>query len=134
MLLALSDKDMAVMVDRKPERRLRPRELVRVLLARQKRPQRLTSKSCWKLCLRDTADWTAQPPDWTPERPGKGPVVALVRIYELLTLLPGSERKYPKEEFARDIYLLDRQPDLRTKDGRRFALPAATGTKVTGSA
>jgi hypothetical protein len=56
----------------------------------------------------------------------------LIKIYEILTLLPGSEREYPKEEFARDIHLLDRQPDLRTKDGRRFALPAATATKVTG--
>jgi hypothetical protein len=70
--------------------------------------------------------------DWTPEVGGNGPVVPLIQIYELLTLLPGSEREYPKEEFARDIHLLDRQPDLRTKDGRRFALPAATGTKVTG--
>ena len=44
MLLTLSGKDMAVMVDRKPERRLRPRELVKVLLARQKRPQRFNEQ------------------------------------------------------------------------------------------
>ncbi|MGA2795715.1 MAG: hypothetical protein ABSE69_19795 [Roseiarcus sp.] len=41
MLLTLSGKDMAVMIDRKPERGLRPRELVKLLSARQKRPQRV---------------------------------------------------------------------------------------------
>jgi hypothetical protein len=133
MLLALSAKDVAVMVDRKPERRLRPRELVRLLLARQKRPQRFNGQK-----LLDTLFDAYRRldrrvlRDWTPEVRGNGPVAPLIKIYELLTLLPGSEREYPKEEFARDIHLLDKQPDLRTKDGRRFALPAATGTKVTG--
>ena len=132
MLLTLSGKDLAVVVDRKPERRLRPRELVRVLLARQKRPQRFNEQKLLETlfevyCRLDRRVLR----DWTPELPGNGPVVPLIQIYELLTLLPGSEREYPKHEFAHDIYLLDRQPDLRTKDGRRFALPAATGTKVT---
>jgi hypothetical protein len=59
-------------------------------------------------------------------------VVSLVAIHELLTILPGVERDYPKEEFARDVHFLDRQPNLRTKDGRRLALPASTGTKNSG--
>lgn len=133
MLLTLSGKDLAVMVDRKPERRLRPRELVRVLLARQKRPQRFNEQKLLETLFEGYCRLDRRMlRDWTPEVRGAGPVVPLIQIYELLTLLPGSEREYPKEEFARDIYLLDRQPDLRTKDGRRFALPAATGTKVAG--
>ena len=44
MLLTLSGKDMAVTIDRKPERRLRPRELVKILAARQKRPQRFNEQ------------------------------------------------------------------------------------------
>ncbi len=133
MLLTISGKEMAVMVDRKSERRLRPRELVRVLLARQRRPQRFNEQKLLETlfegyCRVDRRILR----DWTPEDRGNGPVVPLVKIYELLTLLPGSEREYPKEEFARDIQLLDGQPDLRMKDGRRFALPAATGTKVAG--
>jgi hypothetical protein len=133
MLLTLSGKDMAVMVDRKPERRLRPRELVRVLLARQKQPQRFNEQKLLETLFEGYCRLDRRLlRDWTPEVPGNGPVVPLMKIYELMTLLPGSEREYPKEEFARDIHLLDRQPDLRTKDGRRFALPAATGTKVAG--
>src|SRR5579885_3363932 len=133
MLLTLSAKDLAVMVDRKPERRLRPRELVRILLARQRRPQRFNEQKLLDTlfdayCRVDRRLLR----DWTPDTSGPGPVVSLVRIYELLTLLPGSEREYPKEEFARDIHLLDRQPDLRTKDGRRFTLAASTGSKNVG--
>lgn len=131
MLLTLSGKDAAVMINRKPEQRLRPRELVRVLLARQKKPQRFNEQKLLEtlfdaylhLCPRIQ-------PKWTPDISGCGPTVHLIEVYELLTLLPGSEREYSKEEFTRDIYLLDRKPDLRTKDGRRFALPAATGTKT----
>ena len=52
-----------------------------------------------------------------------------MQIHELLTLLPGADRDYPKEEFARDVHLFDQATDLRTKDGRRLALPASTGTK-----
>jgi hypothetical protein len=133
MLLTLSAKDLAVVVDGKLERRLRPRELVRVLLARQKRPQRFNEQKLLETLFEVYRRLDRRIlRDWTPELRDKGPVVPLIKIYELMTLLPGSEREYPKEEFARDIHLLDRQPDLRTKDGRRFALPAATGTKVAG--
>lgn len=130
LLLTLSGKDAAVMVDRKPEHRLRPRELVKVLLARQERPQRLNERKLLQM-LFDTYCRVGRQflGDWTPETPGNGPVVPLIEIYKLLTLRPGSQREYPKEEFVRDIHLLDRKPALLTEDGRRFALPAATGTK-----
>ncbi len=45
-------------------------------------------------------------------------------IHEILTLLPGTD--YPVEEFARDLLLLDRRPDLRTRDGCRFEFPASS--------
>jgi hypothetical protein len=133
LLLTLSGKEMAVMIDRKPERRLRPRELVKILSARQKRPQRFNEQKLLET-LFDAYRYIAAriKSDWTPETTGPGPVAPLMAIHELLTLLPGSDRDYSKEEFARDVHLLDRQPDLRTKDGRRFTLPASTGTKKSG--
>jgi hypothetical protein len=133
MLLTLSAKDMAVMVNRKPERRLRPRELVKTLLERQRRPQKFNEQKLLETLFEAYCHVDQKIlHGWTPAQSGNGPVVPLLKIYELLTLLPGSEREYPKEEFARDINLLDRHPDLRTRDGRRFALPAATGSKITG--
>jgi hypothetical protein len=131
MLLTLSDRDSAVVIDRKIERRVRPRKLVELLTARQQRPQRSSAQKLIDT-LFEAYSFLGRHigREWTPDTPGPGPVVPLLRIYDLLTLLPGSDRDYAKEEFARDIYVLDQQPELRTKDGRRFALPASTGTKA----
>lgn len=131
MLLTISDKDSVVIIDRKAERRVRPRELVKLLAARQKRPQRTNTQKFLETlfdayCL--LAPLLSR--DWSSSSLGPSPVVQLLKIYDLLTLLPGSERDYTREEFARDIHLLDQQPDLRTKDGSRFALPASTGSKA----
>ena len=60
---------------------------------------------------------------------GAGPAISLAQIHDLLTLLPGTD--YPIEEFGRDLLLLDRQPDLRTKDGASFEFPGATLSKGT---
>ncbi len=134
MLLTLSEKDSAVIIDRKPERRVRPSELVKLLAARQKRPQRANTQKILETLFDAYLVLAPQVSrDWSSTSPGLGPVVQLLKIYDLLTLLPGSERDYTREEFARDIHLLDQQPDLQTKDGRRFALPASTGTKNTKS-
>ena len=54
-------------------------------------------------------------------------MVALSDIHDTLTLLPGSD--YPIEEYARDLLLLDRRPDLRTRTGERFEFPHGTTTK-----
>jgi hypothetical protein len=133
MLLTLSDKDSAVVIDRKLERRVRPSELVKLLVARQKRPQRSNMQKFLETLFDAYLVLAPQVSrDWSPGSPGLGPVVQLLRIYDLLTLLPGSERDYTREEFARDIHLLDQQPDLKTKDGRRFALPGSTGSKTVG--
>jgi hypothetical protein len=42
-------------------------------------------------------------------------------------LLPGSD--YPIEEFARDLLLLDRRPELRTQDGASFEFSGSTLSK-----
>jgi hypothetical protein len=133
MLLTLSEKDSAVIIDRKPERRIRPSELVKLLAARQKRPLRANTQRFLETLFEAYLVLAPQlGKDWSSNSLGPGPVVQLLRIYDLLTLLPGSESDYTREEFARDIHLLDQQPDLKTKDGRRFALPASTGSKAVG--
>jgi hypothetical protein len=70
----------------------------------------------WKRCARD-------------ERKGASGISPLSEIYDLLTLMPGSGRDYTREEFARDLYLLDRSGVNRTRDGYEMSLPASTGTR-----
>ncbi len=59
----------------------------------------------------------------------RGPVERLVQVYELLTLLPGQSREYSRQEFARDIYLLDRSGVTTTRDSFVVSFPASTGTR-----
>ena len=59
--------------------------------------------------------------------------VKLAELYDILTLLPGS-RAYSKQEFARDVYLLDQSGIVTVKDGRtlRFAASATTRSSSKG--
>jgi hypothetical protein len=131
MLLRIAAKDLAVIIDRKPERRIRPAVLVRLLAQRQKQPARMnvgalleTIASAYKL-LAPRLDR-----GWTLATRGDGPSVPLIDIHEVLTLMPGAAREYPLAEFARDLHLLDRSPGTRTKDGRSFRFEASTGGKT----
>lgn len=59
---------------------------------------------------------------------GDGSSVPLARIYRALTMLPGSD--YSRDDFARDLFSLDRSGVTETRSGARVALPASTGTKT----
>ncbi len=120
LLLRIEPRELGVRIGGKVERRINPTELVRLLARAQKAPQRFREEQFLNLLYRAWrrlagSAWSAA---------GPGPVVALHDIHEMFTLFPGTE--YPPEEFARDLLLLDRRPDLRTRDGCRFELPAST--------
>jgi hypothetical protein len=123
LLLRIDPKEVAVKIGKRLERRVRPSELARLLATLQKRPQRFREVQFLELLHRTWRRLNGV------NSPGKatGGVVALADIHETLTLLPGAD--YPVEEFARDLLLLDRQPDLRTRDGFRFEFPASTLSK-----
>jgi hypothetical protein len=123
LLLRVDAKESAVKIGKILERRIRPTELARLLATAQKRPQRFREEQFLELLYRTWRRLVGA--DW-PET-GSGPIVALADIHETLTLLPGSD--YPIEEFARDLLLLDRKPDLRTRGGHRFEFPASTLSK-----
>jgi hypothetical protein len=123
LLLRPDPRAGAVKVGSRLERRIRPSELVRLLAVLQKRPQRFREERFLALLYRAWqrlagASWGGS---------GDGPPVSLADIHDILTLLPGTD--YPVEEFARDLLLLDRRPDLRTRDDCRFELPASSLSK-----
>ncbi|MPZ22460.1 MAG: hypothetical protein GEU28_02725 [Dehalococcoidia bacterium] len=55
--------------------------------------------------------------------------VALASVYEGLTLLPGAAADYDMTDFARDLFLLDRNGPGQTRRGAKLSLPASTGTR-----
>jgi hypothetical protein len=123
LILRIEANQSAVRIGRKIERRVRPSELINLLAKAQKRPQRFREEAFLDLIWRTYRRLLGR--DWNGTGPGQ--VVALVDIHEILTLLPGAD--YPREEFARDLLLLDRRPDLRTRTGERFEFPHGTTTK-----
>ncbi len=123
LLLRVDPKGNAVKIGRKLERRIRPAALARLLADAQKRPQRFREPQFLELLYHTWRRLAGV--GWRGS--GVGPAISLAEIHDTLTLLPGAD--YPVEEFARDLLLLDRRPDLRTRNGCRFELPASTLSK-----
>lgn len=126
-LVRVLPAELAVEVDRRRDRRLRPSVLVASLAQAQGAAPRFkpepffeSLKSAYELVL-------------ARQRKAPGAVVRLVDVHAVLTLLPGSARDYSRQEFARDLYLLD-QSGLTTSDrsGARLRWSASTGTKGAG--
>ncbi len=116
--------DAAIEIDNKREKRIRPSVVVARMRALRERPPRFRPQpflealySGYRLLLRH-------------RNQSEGASVQLVRLYELMTLLPGRARDYSEPEFVRDIYLLESSGVTQTKDGRNVTFPAATGTKT----
>lgn len=126
-LVRMRPGDAAVEIDRRREKRIRPSVLVRLLAAAQNRPPRFKPEPFLD-SLRNAYELVVA-------RTGKRPdaVVRLVDAWELLTLLPGQGREYTKQEFARDLYLLDQSGVTTTpRSPRELRWSASTGTKGTG--
>ena len=128
-LIRVLPADRAVLIDKVRERRLRPSFLVGHLKELQNKPVRFRPdaflESLWTAY--DTAVKMRRSKDMT-----SGAVIPLVEIYDLLTLLPGQSKEYSLQEFARDIYLLDKSGVNRTKKGQTVSWPASSGTRSTG--
>lgn len=118
--------DSVVEIDRKRERRLRPSVLLGLLAAVQQRPARFRAEQF----LESLADGY----DLVVARGRKKPdaVVQLSEVWGVLTLLPGQSREYTRQEFARDLYLLDQSGVQSTKDGRMLRWHASSGTRSSG--
>ena len=120
--------DLAIEVDRRRERRLRPSVVVEALAAQQAKPIRFRPEAFLE-ALGDAYGWVA-------ERRGErswGAVVRLVDVWGVLTLLPGAARDYTRPEFARDLYLLDSSGVATAKSGRVLRWHASSGTRGSGT-
>jgi hypothetical protein len=126
-LVRVLPADAAVEIDRKRERRLRPSVLVGLLAATQQQAPRFKPEPFLD-SLRTAYELVVA-------RDGKkaDAVVRLVDVWAVLTVLPGQAREYTRQEFARDLYLLDQSGVTGTPRSRRqLRFSASTGTKGAG--
>ncbi len=119
--------DLALEIDRKRARGIRPSVVVEQLRRAQQAGPRFKAAPF----LASLAGGY----DLVVAQQGKsgGAVVRLVDVYGVLTLLPGQSREYTKAEFARDLYLLDQCGETEVgSTGRRLRWAASSGTRGAG--
>jgi len=120
-LLKILPAERAMRVDRKRVATLRPSFLVATLLASQTKKARFDAARFLDALHRAYRILVADH-DF-------GATIPLVRVYEALTLLPGTATEYGKAEFGRDLLMLDQSGITTTKSGAVVSLPGSTGTK-----
>ena len=126
-LVRVVSADAAVEIDKTKERRLRPSVLVSQLARNQERAPKFKPEAFID-SIRSAYDLLVA----AGNKKADG-VVRLVEIWTALTMLPGQGSKYSKQEFARDLYLLDQTGVTCTpRDPRQLHLSASTGTKGAG--
>ncbi len=126
VIVSVAAGDTSVMIDKRRERRVRPSVLVRQLEALQQRPPKFKPEP-YIASLVAAYDLVVGTKGLRA-----GAQVKLVDVHGVLTLLPGAARDYTRQEFARDLYLLDQTGIVETKDGRRMSLPASAMTRGSG--
>ncbi len=126
-LLRVLPGDAAVEIDRVRERRIRPSVLVELLARTQDRAPRFNAEAFLD-SLRAGYELIV-----ASEGKKGDAVIRLVDIWSVLTMLPGQRGQYSKQEFARDLYLLDQSGVTRTaRNSREVRWSASTGTKGSG--
>ncbi len=125
-IVQVSAADATVVLDKQKDRRVRPSVVVRHLAALQERPPKFKPEAFIET-LAAAYDYVVGAKRLRPGAPAK-----LVDVHKVLTLLPGAARDYTRQEFARDLYLLDQAGVVDAKDGRRMSLPASALTRGGG--
>lgn len=119
--------DASVEVDKVRERRLRPSVLVGLLATAQQRTPRFKPEAFLD-SIRGAYELAVAGAGKSPDA-----VVRLVEVWAVLTMLPGQAKEYSKQEFARDLYLLDQSGvTVTARNSRQLRFSASTGTKGSG--
>ncbi len=126
VLLKILHKERAVSIDRMRESRLRPSVLVKRLKEVQNKPLRFKPQTFLEMLYTAYSIVVA---GRGKHLVGKGTVIPLLELYQLLTLLPWQASEYTRQEFGRDVYLLDKSGTITTKNHHRANFHASTGVR-----
>lgn len=118
--------DLALEIDRKRARGIRPSVVVAQLAKAQRAGPRF-KPAPFLASLIGAYDLVVAGQGKAP-----GAVVRLLDVYNALTLLPGQSRDYTRAEFARDLYLLDQSGETFSTGGRQLRWAASSGTRQSG--
>jgi hypothetical protein len=124
--------ERSVRVDRKKISTIRPSFLVDLLLQKQKKSSSFSSQRFLESLYSVYSDILGRASEELALTES-GRVIPLIRIYRLMTALPGAARDYDRSDFARDLYILESQGPRRTRSGAAVSFPSSTGTRRRSS-
>ncbi|MES1262624.1 MAG: hypothetical protein ABUS49_12895 [Acidobacteriota bacterium] len=120
LLVRVKAAERAVQIGKRMERGIRPSALAAKLQQLQSKPTRFKPEDFLHLLHRAYQHCAGA---------GESSVLTLAEIYDVLTLMPGSGKEYTKDDFARDLYLLDSSGTTQLDNGTQFRFAASTGTR-----
>lgn len=115
-----------VLIDRRPYKFLRPTVLAAHLRDVQRRPPRFKAAAFIE-SLYTAWDYARH---FKSGSHGLSSGVRVDKIYAVLTISPGGSKEYTKQEFGRDLYLLEASDVRKTKKGAKVDFLRSTGTKA----
>jgi hypothetical protein len=124
LLVRVKPAERAVQIGKKTERGVRPSALATKLRQLQAKPARFKPADFLGLLHRAYRHCASAK---------ESTVLTLAEIYDVLTLMPGSAKDYTRDDFARDLYLLDKSGVTRMDNGIVFRFSASTGTRNLAS-
>ncbi|MDO8724008.1 MAG: hypothetical protein Q7J31_17535 [Syntrophales bacterium] len=127
-LIRIIPNELAIQIDKTKDKRLRPSVLLSHLKALQNKPPKFKHEAFLESLF---SAYETLIKSHGKDQGSRGYVETLRKIYELLTLLPGQAKEYPLQEFARDVYLLDRSGT--TKKGYDVTLPGVSSGMKKGT-
>jgi hypothetical protein len=120
LLVRVKPAERAVQIGKKTERGVRPSALAKKLSQLQAKPTRFKPADFLALLHRAYRHCAGS---------ANAAVLTLGEIYDVLTLMPGAAKEYTKDDFARDLYLLDSSGVTRLDATTGFCFAASTGTR-----
>lgn len=122
--------ERAVRIDRRRVSTIRPTKLTTILVNNQQRRPRFRPETFLDALYKAYLILVGQGQSGRLINDREsGPVIPLLRVYEVFTSLPGSSREYDRTDFARDLYFLESSDVRQVKSGARVSFPASTGTR-----
>lgn len=122
-ILRIDAVGRSIRIDRARHPELRPQHLLGILRAARTSRQRLDSQQFLDVLFLAYRELTAHE-DF-------GTTVPLARIYKTITLLPWVARDYSRQEFARDLLVLNASGVHATRQGCGVMFPGSTAIRIS---
>ncbi len=119
-IVRILPSERAIRINKKKVQAVRPTQVVKLLKAIHSRKAKAAPEAFLEVLYRAYSLLVGAE---------NGKTIALVSLYDTLTILPGSSATYDRTDFLRDLFLLDRSGHTKTKAGNVCSLPASTGTR-----